>query len=66
VEGESPLLANLGVPVTNWQLVTADHARTVFERGKVLRCGVRYSLTCRDVQRVASPKASICALLEDP
>jgi len=55
--GESPRLAELGVPLTNWQLVMEDHVRAVFERGGILQRGVRYSLTCRDVERVANSKA---------
>jgi alkylated DNA repair protein alkB family protein 6 len=52
-----PVLADLGVPVINWNLVAADHVKEIFQRGGILRRGIRYSLTCRDVERVASSKA---------
>jgi alkylated DNA repair protein alkB homolog 6 len=57
IEGKPPLLADLGVPIVNWKLITAENVKEVLERGGVLRRGVRYSMTCRDVEKVASPIA---------
>jgi alkylated DNA repair protein alkB family protein 6 len=54
-EGGNPLLADLRVPISNWNLVTANSKRKVIEGGGNLRRGVRYSLTCRDVEKVANP-----------
>lgn len=53
---QTPLLAELGVQVANWKLVTGEEARRAVELGGTLRRGTRYSLTCRDVKRVAIGK----------
>jgi alkylated DNA repair protein alkB family protein 6 len=53
-KGGPPTLADLKVPVANWSIVSGQDARSVLEEGGVLRRGVRYSLTCRDVEKVAS------------
>jgi alkylated DNA repair protein alkB family protein 6 len=50
----TPLLSDLKTPIDNWQTVDHQHARDALLTGGVLERGTRYSLTCRDVGRVAS------------
>ncbi|KAJ7730241.1 hypothetical protein DFH07DRAFT_174651 [Mycena maculata] len=52
-----PELADLCVPIANWDRVTGPDAIRVMSEGGVLKRGVRYSLTCRDVEKVAQLKA---------
>ncbi|KAJ7459498.1 hypothetical protein B0H11DRAFT_1872896 [Mycena galericulata] len=51
-----PMLADLGVPIANWDRVTGADAIRVMSEGGVLKRGTRYSLTCRDVEKVAQLK----------
>lgn len=51
-----PLVAGLGVPIANWDLIATDSYRKIGAEDIVLRRGIRYSLTCRDVERVAGGK----------
>ncbi|KAJ7827875.1 hypothetical protein B0H14DRAFT_1224843 [Mycena olivaceomarginata] len=52
-----PVLADLGVPIANWDRVTGADAIGVISKGGVLKRATRYSLTCRDVEKVAQLKA---------
>jgi alkylated DNA repair protein alkB family protein 6 len=52
-----PVLADLGVPIANWDRVTGADAIGVMSKGGVLKRATRYSLTCRDVEKVAQLKA---------
>ncbi|KAJ7270626.1 hypothetical protein B0H12DRAFT_1093148 [Mycena haematopus] len=51
-----PMLTDLGVPIANWDRVTGADAISVMSEGGVLKRATRYSLTCRDVERVAQLK----------
>ncbi|KAF8890764.1 hypothetical protein BD779DRAFT_1438311 [Infundibulicybe gibba] len=53
-----PLLTNPGVKIANWALLTDETKSTILEGG-ILHRGTRYSLTCRDVEHVASPMSYI-------
>ncbi|KAJ7271121.1 hypothetical protein C8J57DRAFT_298247 [Mycena rebaudengoi] len=55
--GTPPTLADLGVPIANWDKVTGEEAIRVMSKGGVLKRATRYSLTCRDVEKVAQLKA---------
>ncbi|KAJ7658495.1 hypothetical protein B0H17DRAFT_346927 [Mycena rosella] len=52
-----PMLADLGVPVANWDRVTGADTIRVMSEGGALKRATRYSLTCRDVEKVAQLKA---------
>ncbi|KAK7055520.1 putative alpha-ketoglutarate-dependent dioxygenase ABH6 [Favolaschia claudopus] len=52
-----PVLSDLGVPIANWDRVTGTDALRVMSEGGVLKRTARYSLTCRDVEKVAQLKA---------
>ncbi|KAJ7161074.1 hypothetical protein C8R46DRAFT_1001055 [Mycena filopes] len=52
-----PILADLGVPIANWDRVAGPDAVRVMSEGGVLQRATRYSLTCRDVEKVAQLKA---------
>jgi len=52
----SPILADLGVVVDNWDMVSDPSIRAVMQEGGSLLRGTRYSLTCRDVERVWKAK----------
>ncbi|KAJ7123764.1 hypothetical protein C8R44DRAFT_620939 [Mycena epipterygia] len=52
-----PMLADLGAPIANWNMVTGADAIRVMSEGGVLKRATRYSLTCRDVERVAQLQA---------
>lgn len=54
-----PIITDLGVKVANWQMLTGEEVRRVMEQGGILKRGVRYSLTCRDVERVSNVKSLI-------
>jgi len=54
-----PVITDLGVKVANWQMLTGEEARRVMEHGGVLKRGIRYSLTYRDVGRVSNVKSLI-------
>ena len=43
------------VVLSNWQAVRAHHMRDVLRYGGTLRRQTRFSLTCRDVKKVATP-----------
>jgi len=49
-----PTLTDLGVPVANWEMVTGEDVKKVMREGGVLKRSTRYSLTCRDVERVSN------------
>jgi alkylated DNA repair protein alkB homolog 6 len=53
-KGGPPTLAGLKETVANWSMVSGQDAKGVLAEGGVLRRGVRYSLTCRDVEKVTS------------
>jgi alkylated DNA repair protein alkB family protein 6 len=48
-----PLVVGLDVPIANWQMLTGENERRIVRDGGTLRRGTRYSLTCRDVEKVA-------------
>ncbi|KAJ7457043.1 hypothetical protein FB451DRAFT_1047520 [Mycena latifolia] len=50
-------LADLGVPIANWDRVTGADTIRVMSEGGALKRATRYSLTCRDVEKVAQLKA---------
>ncbi|KAJ7153465.1 hypothetical protein C8R43DRAFT_1002063 [Mycena crocata] len=52
-----PILADLGVPIANWDRVTGPDMLQVMSEGGVMRRSTRYSLTCRDVEKVVLLKA---------
>jgi alkylated DNA repair protein alkB family protein 6 len=52
-----PTLADLGVPIANWDRVTGADTIQVVSEGGTLKRATRYSLTCRDVEKVAQLKA---------
>lgn len=54
-----PMITDLGVKVANWKMLTGEEVRRVMEHGGVLKRGIRYSLTCRDVERVSCVKSLI-------
>lgn len=56
-DGKGPHLANVGVPIANWTMLTGEEGRRVAQEGGVLKRGVRYSLTCRDVTKVGNAKS---------
>jgi len=56
-EGSPPLLADLGVKIDNWEMLTGTEGKRIVQEGGVLRRGTRYSLTCRDVKRVTNGKS---------
>jgi len=47
------LVAGLDVPIANWHMLTGENERRIVQDGGTLQRGTRYSLTCRDVERVA-------------
>lgn len=49
-----PLVASLGADIANWEMVTRPHYQNILREGGSLKREVRYSLTCRDVGKVAS------------
>jgi alkylated DNA repair protein alkB family protein 6 len=53
-EDQMPLVGGLDVPIANWHMLTGEKERSIMQNGGTLRRGTRYSLTCRDVERVAS------------
>ena len=55
-EGQMPLVGGLNVPVANWHMLTGEKERNLMQNGGTLRRETRYSLTCRDVERVAMGK----------
>ncbi|GLB44492.1 putative 2OG-Fe(II) oxygenase superfamily protein [Lyophyllum shimeji] len=58
-----PTLTDLGVQIANWKMLSGQEAKKAMQAGGVLQRGIRYSLTCRDVERVscAKPFASMTA-----
>jgi len=56
---DPPTVTHLGVPVANWQMVRREEVRRVVEQGGTLKRDLRYSLTCRDVERISSVKSLI-------
>ncbi|KAJ7092449.1 hypothetical protein B0H15DRAFT_833961 [Mycena belliarum] len=54
-----PMLTDLGVPVANWDKVTGADTVRVMSEGGALKRATRYSLTCRDVEKVSQLKAFI-------
>ncbi|KAJ6625973.1 hypothetical protein B0H10DRAFT_1870821 [Mycena sp. CBHHK59/15] len=51
-----PMLTDLGVPIANWDKVTGDETIRLMSEGGTLKRSARYSLTCRDVEKVAQLK----------
>jgi len=51
-----PTLTDFDVHIANWEMLSGQEAKKVMQEGGVLQRGVRYSLTCRDVERVSSAK----------
>lgn len=56
-EEDIPLLAGVGSRVANWKMITGENRRQILDMGGVMKRCTRYSLTCRDVERVS--RASI-------
>ena len=54
-----PKVAGLDVPIANWGMLASSNEMLGASTGGILKRGIRYSLTCRDVERVASGKAFI-------
>jgi len=54
-----PTITNLGVKVANWEMLTGEEVRRVMEQGGVMKRGIRYSLTCRDVVSLSGMKSFI-------
>ena len=52
-----PTLSDINVSIDNWEMVTGEECRKVMNEGGVLKRGPRYSLTCRDVERVRRVKS---------
>jgi alkylated DNA repair protein alkB family protein 6 len=52
-----PQLVQHGVPIANWDRLTGEETRRVVRDGGVLKRGIRYSLTCRDIEKVTNVKA---------
>jgi len=55
-DGKMPLVGGLDIPIANWDMLTGEKERSIMQDGGALRRGTRYSLTCRDIERVASGK----------
>ncbi|KIK66293.1 hypothetical protein GYMLUDRAFT_218424 [Collybiopsis luxurians FD-317 M1] len=53
-DAHPPKFADLDVDVANWKLLTGKQAKEAMVEGGGLQRSVRYSLTCRDVEKVAS------------
>lgn len=51
-----PVLTELRVPIANWDRVTGADTIRVMSEGGVLKRATRFSLTCRDVEKVAQLK----------
>ncbi|KAJ3881435.1 hypothetical protein F5051DRAFT_397246, partial [Lentinula edodes] len=49
-----PKFADLDVTVANWRLLGGRDAKDAVINGGLLERGIRYSLTCRDVEKVAN------------
>ena len=56
-QGGSLRVANTSASIANQNMVTGGLLRLIRDGGGRLKRGIRYSLTCRDVGRVASSKA---------
>lgn len=56
VDEKPPTLAGLGYKIDNWLLLGKD-TQTHMRSGGSLKRETRYSLTCRDVERVTSGKS---------
>ncbi|KAF8064327.1 hypothetical protein FPV67DRAFT_1504516 [Lyophyllum atratum] len=54
-----PTVTDLNVHIANWEMLSGKEAKKVMQEGGVLQRGVRYSLTCRDVERVSSAKSFV-------
>jgi len=52
--GHPPKFTDLGVDIANWRLLTGIRMKDVVSGGGILERGIRYSLTCRDVEKVAN------------
>jgi len=52
-DGQIPLVVGLDVPIANWHMLTGEKEKRIMQDGDTLRRGTRYSLTCRDVEKVA-------------
>ncbi|CAK5271128.1 unnamed protein product [Mycena citricolor] len=52
-------VADFGSPIANWERVTDAATREVLANGGALTRGTRYSLTCRDVGKVAQLKSFV-------
>jgi alkylated DNA repair protein alkB family protein 6 len=54
-EGPEEILPeHIPVRIANLELLQDEGIKSTIERGEILRRSVRYSLTCRDVGRVAN------------
>lgn len=56
IDGAAPLITGLDVPIANRHMLASVAERNVAHHGGVLERNTRYSLTCRDVGRVANGK----------
>lgn len=53
-EMHSPKFTNLDADVANWKLLAGKQATEAVIKGGIIERDVRYSLTCRDVEKVAN------------
>lgn len=53
-ESAPPMIADLNAQIANWTMLSGDTVKRVMREGGVLTRDVRYSLTCRDVEKVVS------------
>ena len=58
-EGQLPLVEGLNAPIANWAMLSGEKEKSIMQNGGTLRRGTRYSLTCRDVEKVAGGKSFV-------
>ncbi|KAH0580022.1 hypothetical protein H2248_002837 [Termitomyces sp. 'cryptogamus'] len=51
-KNKAPTVTDLNVDIANWEMLSGQEIKKVIEEGGILPRNVRYSLTCRDVERV--------------
>ncbi|TFK71225.1 hypothetical protein BDN72DRAFT_887740 [Pluteus cervinus] len=56
---QPPTIASKGTPIDNWEMLKDEEMKESMRLGGVLKRAPRYSLTCRDVQRVAKGKTLV-------
>jgi len=55
-DSQLPLVGGLDTPIANWHMLLGMKECSEMQTGGVLPRGTRYSLTCRDVEKVANGK----------